>query len=123
FKALPGNFFRRNDPAIFGVEIIAGRLRSKARLMGPDGKEVGVLEQIQGQGKPGDEAKNGTQVAISVKGPTLGRQIKENDDLYTFPTSREVKILRTKFIDSLSGDEKLALEEIVRIRSALDPLF
>jgi translation initiation factor 5B len=123
FKALPGNFFRRNDPAIFGVEIVAGRLRSKARLMGPDGKEVGVLEQIQDQGKPVDEAKLGTQVAISVKGPTLGRQIKENDNLYTFPTSREAKLLRTKFIDSLSDDEKLALEEIIRIRSASDPLF
>jgi translation initiation factor 5B len=122
-RALPGNFFRRNDPAIFGVEVLAGRLRPKARLMGHDGREVGVLEQIQDQGKPRDEAGMGEQVAISVKGPTLGRQIKENDDLYTFPTSHEAKLLRTKFANSLSEDDRQALEEIVRIRSATDPMY
>lgn len=122
-KALPGNFFRRNDPAIFGVEVLAGRLRPKTRLMSADGKELGVLEQIQDQGKPIEEARVGAQVAISVKGPTLGRQIKENDDLYTFPTSHEARLLRTKFASSLSEDDRQALEEIVGIRSALDPLY
>jgi translation initiation factor 5B len=122
-KAIPGNFFRRNDPAIFGVEVLAGRLKPKVRLMDKEGKEVGVLEQIQDKGKPVQEAVKGMQVAISVKGPTLGRQIKENDDLYSFPTSHEVKLLRSKFAAVLKEDDLEALSEIVSIRSAVDGLY
>src|SRR5271154_1534599 len=72
-KALPGMFFRRNDPAVFGVEVMAGKLKPKVRLMDSAGVELGVVEQIQENAKPVQEATKGMQVAISVRGPTLGR--------------------------------------------------
>ena len=122
-KALPGTFFRRNDPAVFGVEIIGGRLRPKVRLMSADGKELGTVEQIQDSGKSVAEVKKGDKVAISVEGPTLGRQVKENDILYTLPRSHEAKLLRGKLLGSLTQDEADALTEIVRIRSDGDPLY
>lgn len=123
FRALPSHFFRRNDPAVFGVEIIAGKLRPKARIMDSQGKELGVVEQIQDQGKSVSEAKTGTQVAISVKGPTLGRQIRENDIIYTFPRSHETKLLRRKYLASLGEDELATLKEISSILSVVDPLY
>jgi len=122
-KALRGNFFRRNDPAVFGVEVLAGRLRPKVRLMNQKGEEIGVVEQIQDNGKNIQEASKGMQVAISVKGPTLGRTIKEDEDLYTFPTSNDAKILRGKYATTLGPDDQQALEEIVAIRSAKDMLY
>ena len=122
-KALKGNFFRRNDPAVFGVEILAGRLRPKVRLMNQSGEEIGVVEQIQENGKNIQEAKKGMQVAISVKGPTLGRTIKEEEDLFTFPTSHDAKILKGKYATTLGPDDRQALEEIVAIRSAKDVLY
>jgi translation initiation factor 5B len=122
-KALKGNFFRRNDPAVFGVEVLAGRLRPKVRLMNQRGEEVGVVEQIQDNGKNIPEAGKGMQVAISVKGPTLGRTIKEDEDLYSFPTSHDAKILKGKYAATLSPDDQQALEEIVAIRSAKDMLY
>ena len=122
-KALKGNFFRRNDPAVFGVEVLAGRLRPKVRLMNQRGEEVGVVEQIQDNGKNIQEAAKGMQVAISVKGPTLGRTIKEDEDLFTFPTSHDAKILKGKYAATLSPDDQQALEEIVAIRSAKDVLY
>jgi translation initiation factor 5B len=122
-KVIPGTFFRRNDPAVFGVEIVAGRLRPKVRLMSTDGTELGTVEQVQDQGKALAEARQGEKVAISVHGPTLGRQVKENDTIYTMPRSHEAKALRTKLYASLSEDEHKVLDEIVQIKAAADPLY
>jgi len=122
-RALPGSFLRRNDPAVFGIEVVAGRLRPKVRLMGSGGQELGTIEQIQDKGKSLPQVKAGDRVAISVKGPTLGRQIKENDVIFTFPRSHEVKLLRSKFLGSLSQDDLEALNELVSVASSVDPLY
>ncbi len=81
--------------------------------MDSNGVELGTVEQIQDNGKPVPEATKGMQVAISVKGPTLGRQIKENDSIYTFPTSHDVKLLKEKLASTLKEDDLEALNEIV----------
>jgi len=122
-KALPGSFFRRNDPAVFGIEVTGGRLKPKVRLMDANGVELGTVEQIQENGKPVPEATKGMQVAISVRGPTLGRQIKENDAIFTFPTSHDVKLLRGKLAETLTPDDEAVLDEIVTIRSAKDMMY
>ena len=122
-RVLPGAFFRRNDPAVFGVEVLAGQLKPKVKLMSGDGRELGTVEQIQDNGKAVVEAKQGDNVAISVDGPTLGRQVKEEDTLYTLPRSHEARMLRTKFLGSLTEDEVKALEEIIKIKTPSDPLF
>ncbi len=122
-KVIPGTFFRRNDPAVFGVEIVAGRLRPKVRLMSVEGVELGTVEQVQDQGKALNEAKEGEKVAISVDGPTLGRQVKENDTIYTMPRSHEAKLLRTKLLGSLTPKEVQVLNDIISIKSPADPLF
>jgi translation initiation factor 5B len=122
-KVIPGTFFRRNDPAVFGVEVLTGRLRPKVKLMSVDGIELGTVEQVQDQGKVLNDAKQGDKVAISVDGPTLGRQVRENDTIYTMPRSHEAKLLRTKLSASLTAEEHAVLDEIIRIKSSTDPLF
>jgi len=122
-KVIPGTFFRRNDPAVFGVDVLTGRLRPKVKLMSVEGIELGTVEQVQDQGKALSEAKQGDKVAISVDGPTLGRQVRENDTVYTMPRSHEAKLLRTKLSASLTAEEHAVLDEIIRIKSATDPLF
>ncbi len=122
-KVIPGTFFRHKDPAVFGVEIVAGRLRPKVRLMSTEGVELGTVEQVQDQGKALSEARQGDKVAISVDGPTLGRQVKENDTIYTMPRSHEAKALRTKLAGSLTPEERAVLDEIIRIKAPSDPLF
>jgi translation initiation factor 5B len=120
---MPGTFFRRNDPAVFGVKITGGRLKPKVRLMSAGGTTLGTVEQIQDKGKSMAEAKDGDEVAISVDGPTLGRQVKENDTIYTMPRSHEVKLLRTKLYGSLTEGEHEILNEIIEIKVKTDPLF
>jgi translation initiation factor 5B len=122
-KTIPGAFFRRNDPAVFGVEVVAGRLRAKVKLMNSVGVELGTLEQIQDSGKAVLEAGRGDKVAVSVHGPTLGRQLKENETIYTMPRSHEARLLRTKLSASLTENERAVLQEIINIKSTSDPLY
>ncbi|MGD0477036.1 MAG: translation initiation factor IF-2 [Nitrososphaerales archaeon] len=122
-RVLPGAFFRRNDPAVFGVEVLAGLLKPKVRLMSSDGRELGTVGQIQDNAKPVAEAKQGDKVAISVDGPTLGRQVKEEDTIYTLPRSHEARMLRTKYVGSLTEDEIKALEDIIKIKGLSDVMY
>ena len=123
FQFLKGFSFRRNDPAVFGIEVLKGRLRQKSPVMNSEGKSVGTIHQLQEEGKTIAEAKKGMQVAVSMNGPTIGRQISEGDVLFTLPGDREVKILNEKFLDVLSDDDKQLLKEIIETRRKTTPLY
>ncbi|MEE9586142.1 MAG: translation initiation factor IF-2 [Nitrososphaerales archaeon] len=123
FKVLKGYIFRRSDPAIFGVEVLTGRLRQKSEVMNIKGKIVGTIRQIQEKGESINEAPQGSQTAISMKEPTLGRHINEDDKLYTVPRSDEAKLLLGKFKSKLTTDEAETLSEIVQIKRRANPLY
>jgi translation initiation factor 5B len=123
FKVLEGFIFRRSNPAIFGIEVLVGKLRQKVQVMNSDGKVVGTVHQIQDKGKPMEEAPRGAQVAISMMEPMVGRHIFENDILYTLPKEAEVKTLREKYLNRLSTEEQQVLDEIIRIRKKVQPTY
>lgn len=112
-KILPGCVFRVSKPAIVGVRVLAGRLRQNMPLMREDGVLVGRVRSIQSENKPLNEATMGMEVAISIEGPTVGRQIHEGDILYTSITESEYKELKNV---SLSFEEAEALAKIVEIK-------
>jgi translation initiation factor 5B len=115
-RVLEGFVFRRSDPAIFGIEVLLGRLKPKDRLMNAKGEEVGEVRQIEESGRPLAEALKGMRVAISAAGVNIGRNVKEGDVLYTLPSQDEVRLLREKYWERLDGDLRALLEEIVRLR-------
>lgn len=123
FRFLRGMVFRRNDPAVFGVEILEGRLRQKASIMNSEGKSVGNIHQLQEEGKTIQEASKGKQIAVSIVGPTIGRQINEGDTFYTLPADGEVKIMNEKYLSVLTGDDSSLLKEIVQVRRKNVPLY
>lgn len=123
FVFLKGFVFRRNDPAIFGVEIRSGRLKQKSPIMNEDGKDIGTVHQIQDKGKSIEEAKEGMQVAASMNEPTVGRQINEGDILYTVPPSEHVKLLLDRFKHRLSEKEQETLNEIITIKRKINALY
>ena len=123
FQFLKGFSFRRNDPAVFGVEIIEGRLKQKCNVMGITGKTIGVIHQIQEEGKTIAEAKKGEQVAVSISGPTIGRQVNEGDILYTLPSEQEVRLLNEKYLQLVSDDYRELLKEIISVRRKVSPLY
>ncbi|MGC8675983.1 MAG: translation initiation factor IF-2 [Candidatus Micrarchaeia archaeon] len=115
---LPNSVFRMSKPAIFGIEVNAGRLEPSALLMNKYGEIIGRLKEMQDNGVRLEEAKQGQDVAISIDGITFGRQVKEGDTLYTFFNDEEERLLKTKFSYLLSDEEKDLLNEISRIKSS-----
>ena len=123
FQFLKGFVFRRNDPAVFGAEIQVGRLRQKVLVVNEEGKKVGTVHQIQDNGKAIEEATVGMQIAVSIKEPTIGRQINEGDVFYTDINGRQAKQLLERFSQRLNEKEKEILNMLVAMKRKSDPTF
>jgi translation initiation factor 5B len=123
FQFMRGYIFRRNDPAVFGAEVLAGKLRQKVLVMSNDGKKIGVIQQVQENGKAIEEATKGMQVAVSIKGPVIGRQINEEDTFYTDLNSRQAKMLIERFSYRLNEEEKEVFNNILSLKRKSDPAY
>ncbi|WP_415282714.1 hypothetical protein [Candidatus Nitrososphaera sp. FF02] len=123
FQFMKGFVFRRNDPAVFGAEIQVGKLRQKVHVINVEGKKVGTVHQIQESGKAMEEAATGMQVAVSIKEPTIGRQINEGDVFYTDLNSRQAKQLVERFNHRLNDKEKEVLNFVLSLKRKDDPAF
>ncbi|MDE1855445.1 MAG: translation initiation factor IF-2 [Candidatus Micrarchaeota archaeon] len=115
-KILPNTAFRISHPAIFGVDVVAGRLKSSVLLMNQQGGVIGRVRELQNNGMAVTEAKKGESVAISIDGITFGRQVKDNDVLYAHINDEEEQLLRSKFSYLLNDEEKELLNEISVIK-------
>jgi len=122
-KILPGYVFRKAKPAIVGIEVLTGQIKPKYALLSEDGKEIGEIKQIQDRGQSLPEAKIGTQVAISVDKPVVGRHINEGDILLVKVPEAHAKALLTKFQDQLSPEELDVLNELVDIKRRQLPFW
>ena len=112
-KILPF-IFRQCKPCIVGAEVLSGVLTPQVDLVDRDNKVIGHLLQIQDRGENLSEAKTGEQVAIAIEGPTAGRQIKEDDELWVnIPEPQARKIITDEI---LSGSEIDALNELIEIK-------
>jgi translation initiation factor 5B len=122
-KILPGYVFRTSKPAIVGIEVLAGTLRSNYKLMKEDGSIVGSVKGIQDKGQNISEAKTGRQVAVAIEGPTVGRQINEGDILYSEISENEARLIDAKYRNSLTPEEIEVLEEIKKIKREENPFW
>jgi translation initiation factor 5B len=123
-QVLDGYVFRKAKPAIFGVEVLAGKIKPKVSLVrAEDGKDVGEVQQIQDKGKALSEAGKGMQVAVSMDKPTVGRHVFEMDVLYVKVPERDAKVLQKEFVDKLSAEEQEALNEYVNLMRKKVPFW
>jgi translation initiation factor 5B len=116
-ELMPEYIFRHKNPAIVGVKV-HGVLKSKTDLINSEGKRIGAILQIQDRSVAIDEATDGMEVAVSIRGPTIGRQVKDNDVLYTDVPDKHILAIRRKFHEDLSQQELDVLEEIVQAKRA-----
>ncbi len=122
-KVLPGFIFRRAKPAIFGVEVLGGRIKPKYQLINEKGQDLGEIMQIQEKGEALSEATMGMQVAISMNKPVVGRHLDENDILYVKIPESHAKLLKSKFVDMLPEDEVKVLDEYIAIMRRKNPFW
>ncbi|MDE1727034.1 MAG: translation initiation factor IF-2 [Thaumarchaeota archaeon] len=120
---LKGYIFRKSNPAVFGVRIDIGTLKQKITIMNADGKKIGLVHQLQDNGKSIDSAKRGQEVAISIQNVTVGRQVSEEDVFYSLPSSREARLLLKEFSHKLNPEELLTLKKIIELQRKSNSVY
>ncbi len=109
FTILPKHVFRQSKPAIVGIEVLVGKVKTGCRLMRSDGKVVGIIREMQSSGEKTESASAGDKVAISVDDVIIGRHLFEGDIIYPFVSFEDMARLKP---EELSDDEKKVLKEI-----------
>ncbi|MDJ0272914.1 MAG: translation initiation factor IF-2 [Candidatus Caldarchaeum sp.] len=122
-KILKDFIFRRSEPAIVGVEVVAGEVRPGVQLVNKAGKTVGLLSQIQDRGQAISLAKEGMKVAVSIRDAVVGRTIHGDEELYVAVPERDARQLLTTYAAMLEPHALKALEEYVEIMRVKNPLW
>jgi translation initiation factor 5B len=126
FQLLMDHTFRQNDPAVVGVEILAGTVKNNMNVVKFEGNEperVGQLKGIQENGEDVDEARSGSRVSLAIDGPTVGRQIEEGDELWIEIPEKHAKILEQELKEEIPMDEREALNQYLEKRRKRDPFW
>jgi len=111
-KILADHIFRRSGPAVVGVRILGGRLHIGQRLLTIDGNNVGQIKSIRTGDTSHKEAKQGEEVAIAIKGATVGRGIDEEDILLVDVPASHARRLRKL---ELTSSEQEILDELTAL--------
>jgi translation initiation factor 5B len=112
-RVLGGTVFRQSNPAVFGVEVVRGILKSGATMV-KGKKVVDTVKEIQRESKQVQEAKKGDKVAVSMENVTVGRQVFEGDVMRSLLRKQDVAVLKGVW-ESLSPDERDLVEEAEKI--------
>ncbi len=122
-RLLPDCVFRQSNPAVVGVRVLGGKLRSDVELVRLDGKKVGHLKTMQMRSETIREADAGQEVAISIEGATVGRQVSIGDDLFVDIPERHVKVLEREMVKTLNPAAQEVLAEFAAMRRRADPFW
>ena len=120
-RLMPNYVFRQSNPAIVGTDILIGELKVGTGVM-KDGKDISVVKSIQHEKDSISKVEAGKQVALSLPGATVGRQINENDILYSAIPEPDFRKLK-EFKKYLSKEEIEVMKEIAEMKRAQNPLW
>ena len=105
--------FRVSKPAIIGLRILAGEIRPDQKLIRDDGKTVGRIKSIQMEQRSLTKATSGMEVAVSIEGATVGRQIKPEQIMLVDINKEEIQRLLDM---DLTPDERDTLDKTIKIK-------
>ena len=121
-QLLKGYVFRQSNPAIVGVDVLAGTLTTNMPLMKEDGNELTTAKSMQMDKENVEKAERNKQVAVSLPGVVVGRQINEGDILYSAIPEEDFK--KMKDLKSyLSKDEIAVIKEVAQIKRKNNPVW
>ncbi len=123
FTIMPGCVFRQSKPAVVGVKIVGGSVKNNVEISTQDGDVVGKVKGLQLEGENISKASVGMEISMAIEGPTVGRQIKEEDTLYVNIPERHAKVLEQELYDSLTADEVETFESFLSIKRRDNPFW
>jgi translation initiation factor 5B len=122
-RYLPNCTFRQSKPAVIGVQVVGGFIKPGVTLIKSDNSKVGVIKQIQERNENISIATQGKEVAISVDGPTAGRQINEGEVYFVDVPEGHSKVLEFQLKDTIKQDELETLMEFLAIKRKDNPFW
>ncbi len=123
FILLPDCTFRQSKPAVVGVRVLGGIIKTNLEVMKEDGTIIGTIKGIQENSENIGEAKTGNEVAIAIDGPVVGRQIKEGDTLYIDTPEKHAKIVEQELFESMKIEDKETLIAFMAIKRRANPFW
>ncbi len=115
FVFIKSKVFRRSNPCVIGVEVLAGEIRPGYRVINHKGANLGRIQEIQDDKKKLDSAVKGQKVAVSIDDAVYDRNLFDGEVLYTDISLPDI----IKFVDvkgMLSDDYNDALQKIQKIK-------
>ncbi|VVB51417.1 putative translation initiation factor IF-2 [uncultured archaeon] len=123
FIIMPDCTFRQSKPAVVGVRVMGGIIKTNLEVMKEDGTIVGIIKGIQENNENISEAKAGKEVAMAIDGPIVGRQIKEGDTLYIDIPEKHAKIAEQELFEAMKIEDKETLIAFMEIKRRGNPFW
>ncbi|HJN57339.1 MAG: translation initiation factor IF-2 [Candidatus Woesearchaeota archaeon] len=121
-QIMKGYIFRQSNPAVAGMDILAGNLKVNTPLMKKNGITITEAKSIQHEQENIEKAEKGKQVAVSMPKVMVGRQINEGDILYSAIPEDDFKKLK-ELKKYLAPEEIEILKEIAGIMREKNPVW
>jgi translation initiation factor 5B len=118
---MPNYVFRQNNPAIIGIDILEGKIKTGTDIM-KSGIAITTVKGMQHEKENIQTATKGKQVAMSLDHVTVGRQINEGDILYSFIPEEDFCAMK-KLVKYLSAGEVQVIKEIAEIMRKENPVW
>jgi len=113
---LPDHVFRASGPAIIGVEVIAGTIKTGYPIINEKLKLIGHVKAIRKEEEVKSEAVKGQSVSISIEGGIVGRNITEDGLLYSGVSEGDFHKMKTELKKYLRPDELEAMREVLKLQ-------
>jgi len=114
-QILPQYVFRNSNPAIFGVRVLAGKLKVGIPMINERGEEVARVKSIQHEKASVQQATEGQELALALPGIAFDRKLTDVKYLYADISDKQFKEFK-KNKDLLSSQELKVLQEISVIK-------
>jgi len=107
--------FRNSNPAVFGVRVLAGKLKAGIPLIDQDGEEVAHVKSMQHEKATVESVSENQEIAVSLAGIAFDRRLKDSKYLYANISDKQFKEFK-KNKDILSSNELKVLQEVADIK-------
>lgn len=123
FRILPDCIFRQSKPAVVGVRVVGGIIKTGLDVIREDGVVVGKIKGIQQHNENLSEAAAGQEVAVAIEGGVVGRNIKEEDILYIDMPEKHARIVEQELFESMKIEDKETLMQFLEIKRKDNPFW
>ena len=111
------HIFRRSNPAVVGIRVLAGRIHVGQYLMKEDGTSIGRVKSLRSGEDSMQQATQGEEVACAIRGATVGRGIDEQDVLLVdVPESHARRLKKLE----MTAQEEEVLEQLIALHRKQD---